>query len=161
MATSAGLLQCSLCLDEFKDPRALPCLHTFCLECLVQLCATSQRNGKFKCPMCQEQHKTPGNGPEGFRKDFRIKSFMEMNGTSAQERSVPAVMCKCHPTLEVTLFCREVDCFGAALCTQCAELRNQDHLIHPIKRVCEERRSQLKDMKRPFKGIMSLYSLPR
>ena len=84
MGTSADMLHCSLCLDEFKDPRALPCLHKFCLDCLVQLCASSQHHGKLKCPMCQEQHQIPLSGADGFRKDFRIKSFMEMNNAKAK-----------------------------------------------------------------------------
>ena len=28
------LTRCSLCNEEFKDPRLLPCLHSFCLQCL-------------------------------------------------------------------------------------------------------------------------------
>ena len=147
MATPSDFLHCSLCLDEFKDPRALPCLHTFCLDCLVQLCASSQQNGNLKCPMCQEQHKIPRDGAEGFRKDFRIKSFMEMKNTDAKEHSLPAVMCKCHPTFELTHFCRQTDCFGAALCIRCAELWHHNHLIHPIKRICEEKQKQLQMMK--------------
>ncbi|XP_061394534.1 E3 ubiquitin-protein ligase TRIM45-like, partial [Musca vetustissima] len=30
------MLLCTLCNDIFKDPRCLNCLHTFCLECLVE-----------------------------------------------------------------------------------------------------------------------------
>ena len=27
-------VSCPVCSDIFKDPRHLPCLHTFCLHCL-------------------------------------------------------------------------------------------------------------------------------
>ena len=33
--------ECAICCEEYKDPRALPCLHTFCLGCLEQLSAGS------------------------------------------------------------------------------------------------------------------------
>ena len=77
-AACKDLTTCSLCLGEFQDPRALPCLHTFCLNCLVQHCNSNQRNARVKCPECREQHDVPKSGVEGFRQDFRIKSFMEM-----------------------------------------------------------------------------------
>ncbi len=35
-ADLSDLLNCSMCLEPFRDPRALPCLHTFCLPCLTQ-----------------------------------------------------------------------------------------------------------------------------
>ena len=30
------LSECSICFEEFNDPRMLPCLHTFCANCLKQ-----------------------------------------------------------------------------------------------------------------------------
>ncbi|CAF0999882.1 unnamed protein product [Adineta steineri] len=38
---------CTICLKKYKDPRILPCSHTFCLKCLHQ----SVKDGKFSCPM--------------------------------------------------------------------------------------------------------------
>ena len=79
MASATDLLKCSLCCWEFKDPRALPCLHTFCLQCLIEL-KYSEWHDALKCPMCKEDHNIPRDGAGGFRKDFRINSFMEIDG---------------------------------------------------------------------------------
>ena len=34
---NAGDLRCSICLKTFKEPKVLPCCHTFCKGCLSQL----------------------------------------------------------------------------------------------------------------------------
>ena len=108
-----NLTTCSVCLDEFKDPRALPCLHTFCLACLVGLRASTP-HGKLKCPMCKEEHEIPQNGAEGFRRNFLINNFMEVNKT--EEFHVKATMCQQHPMSELTHYCK--DCSQAS-CIQC------------------------------------------
>ena len=46
-------LECSVCLEQLKDPKVLPCLHSFCHDCIVKLA----RNGKSKnmaCPECRK-----------------------------------------------------------------------------------------------------------
>ena len=46
-------LTCSVCLEQLKDPKVLPCLHSFCHDCIVKLA----RNGKSKnmaCPECRK-----------------------------------------------------------------------------------------------------------
>ncbi|CAF1131150.1 unnamed protein product [Adineta steineri] len=34
------LVTCAICLEYYKDPRILPCSHTFCLKCIQQLVGT-------------------------------------------------------------------------------------------------------------------------
>ena len=31
------LLKCTICLEQFKNPKMLPCQHTFCGYCLQNL----------------------------------------------------------------------------------------------------------------------------
>nr|XP_006818883.1 PREDICTED: tripartite motif-containing protein 2-like [Saccoglossus kowalevskii] len=50
-------LSCSICLDIYKNPTVLPCLHTFCQQCLVTLKAKS--GGVLKCATCRIQCDTP------------------------------------------------------------------------------------------------------
>ena len=47
-------LKCGTCLELFQDPRSLPCLHTFCLECIKR---TINGSNTFKCPLCSAVHK--------------------------------------------------------------------------------------------------------
>ncbi|CAF2648900.1 unnamed protein product [Rotaria sp. Silwood2] len=43
------LITCSICLGYFVDPRILPCSHTYCLQCIRQIAASS--GGQFNCPL--------------------------------------------------------------------------------------------------------------
>ncbi|XP_078574005.1 E3 ubiquitin-protein ligase TRIM71-like [Branchiostoma floridae x Branchiostoma japonicum] len=47
-------LTCSICKDIYDDPRVLPCLHTFCAQCLEQL---REEMNQFTCPTCGNQVK--------------------------------------------------------------------------------------------------------
>ena len=41
-----NILECSICLDEFKQPKMLPCQHSFCEECLKQCGTGSTTSGR-------------------------------------------------------------------------------------------------------------------
>ena len=142
---SADLLSCSLCLGEYEDPRALPCLHTYCLKCLIQLRQSNPIGNTMRCPICQEDHRLPANGVYGFRQDFRIKNLMEMGMPMAPiGPSVKNTMCQWHPEMEATLYCKKVGCNRAVLCVQCAEQSHRNHFIYPIKEICEKGLSDMK-----------------
>lgn len=71
------LLQCSICLDRFKQPKLLPCQHTFCQEpCLEGLVRGYSLN--LKCPECRAEHRLPYNGVAGFPNNLTIKSFLDL-----------------------------------------------------------------------------------
>ena len=47
-------LTCQICDNLFKDPRILPCLHTFCCQCIETLLRNRPLEEKqLKCPTCE------------------------------------------------------------------------------------------------------------
>ena len=71
-AASLGIgadLKCGTCLKLFQDPRSLPCLHTFCLECIKR---TINGSNTFKCPLCRAEHELSEEKAELLPVDQRV-----------------------------------------------------------------------------------------
>ena len=49
VALIESVITCPICLDHFKDPRLLPCTHTFCLQCIKNIAL--KNNDQFECPL--------------------------------------------------------------------------------------------------------------
>ena len=62
-----SLLECSVCLQVFQDPRNLPCGHTFCLRCI-------QNISSRLCSLCKREWSLPANGWQGLPKNFIVKN---------------------------------------------------------------------------------------
>lgn len=46
-----SILECSVCLKAFEDPRTLHCLHSFCKKCLENF-VEEKREDELNCPVC-------------------------------------------------------------------------------------------------------------
>ena len=78
------LLQCSMCLEQYQDPRSLPCQHGFCLRCLEDYVKVKVRSSKakvkvtaFPCPLCKNNTPIPPAGVRGFPAHFFINSLLQ------------------------------------------------------------------------------------
>ena len=65
----SDIVSCPLCLKDCNDPRSLPCLHSFCLDCIQKHCEiTKKRPGdEVPCPECQTGFQIPQNGVEALK----------------------------------------------------------------------------------------------
>ena len=66
------ITECPLCMHVFTDPRVLPCIHTFCLECLKRISETAQKDSenKLHCPLHRKEFLIPADGIDGVSINF-------------------------------------------------------------------------------------------
>lgn len=78
------ITECSICMDVFKDPRVLPCVHTFCLRCL-EIFAKNQKPGSFlPCPLCRVSFTIPKEGLKDMPKNPLAQKLVDMNCGASQ-----------------------------------------------------------------------------
>ena len=51
-----GEITCSICEEIFSQPKTIPCLHTFCEQCIKSTIEASKRTGtELCCPICRAE----------------------------------------------------------------------------------------------------------
>src|SRR6218665_994033 len=73
------ITECPICLNVFTDPRVLPCIHTFCLDCLKRISETAQKDpgDKLPCPLCRKEFLIPAYGVYGVPKNFFLENLLQ------------------------------------------------------------------------------------
>ena len=143
----ADQLKCSICLDDYTDPKLLHCLHAFCRTCLVKLVSRNEQGLLFlSCPNCRYITPVPTNGVADLRPAFHINHLLDIAEDLKREKEAPAsteradsssgslpsprkevsTFCSEHVKEELKLFCETC---GELICPYCA-LKNGKHHNH-------------------------------
>lgn len=74
-----NLTECGICGDLLAQPRALPCLHSYCRDCLSQLFAANNLSvgSYFNCPQCRHRCQVPIHGVLGFPINFFVENIKQ------------------------------------------------------------------------------------
>lgn len=150
MATCASnQLNCTVCLETFKDPKVLPCLHTFCATCLERMVSATRTKGTgipvdkspgksvgvLICPQCRKEHAIPEGGIRNFLTDFSIASSVVKAGAKKQGE-VEVLPCEeCDSNEQAIAHCAQCCSY---LCEYCSGAhkrmkRYRDHEVTPLQ----------------------------
>jgi len=81
------MTECCICNESFTDARVLPCIHTFCLNCLMN-CGKDKRPGdRMPCPLCRKEFTIPADGLSRIQKNFFMKKLVSARKLSAGEEA--------------------------------------------------------------------------
>ncbi|XP_061177406.1 uncharacterized protein LOC133186150 [Saccostrea echinata] len=69
-------LTCPICLELYDCPVSLPCLHSFCTECLQNL-THSSGGTTVTCPQCRIDAQVPAGGVKKFPKNFHLANIVQ------------------------------------------------------------------------------------
>ena len=117
--------KCGICLELFQDPRNLPCLHTFCRECIQR--SLNEENHSLKCPVCRAKHEL-SEGAELLpvnpyaQRELPLKRLQQQR----EDNGGPHQLVECKSCGEqagpVVAWCEECD---AMICQQCVALHKK------------------------------------
>ena len=113
-----NFLTCTICMDIFKTPKILPCLHTFCLECIQKVIQTSRSRDEIACPECTQLVHLSTGGAEGIKTNVYVSNLVEVMLVKSTE-NVQFAFCILSGEKK-TPSAKCLDC-GDALCQECAE----------------------------------------
>ena len=128
-------VSCPVCSDLFKDPRQLPCLHSFCLHCLKHWHQTSGGQNAFRCPKCQALSRVPASG---YLKDLPTSFYLNgmIDVLAIKECNTTQVTCgNCDKKSSDASYCFQCCMF---YCEQCLighnmMRNNKDHRVLAVK----------------------------
>ena len=128
-------VSCPVCSDLFKDPRQLPCLHSFCLHCLKHWHQTSGGQNAFRCPKCQALSRVPASGDlKDLPTSFYLNGMIDV--LAIKECNTTQVTCgNCDKKSSEASYCFQCCMF---YCEQCLighnmMRNNKDHRVLAVK----------------------------
>ena len=91
------LLKCPICLDQIKQPKSLPCQHSFCLDpCLENMKKRESANlYTIECPLCRKKARFPNvQAIKKLPDNLYLKNLLESrkNAQKQMEKESPLYM---------------------------------------------------------------------
>jgi hypothetical protein len=126
-SNSVEITNCAICLETLNIPKYLPCLHTFCENCIASHISTSFEKGNkasFDCPICRTSFSVPyvncssEDWAKGFPLNLLVIGLVEKQKIERAETQCMSCqrLEKSEPALFVCVECSDVLC---KTCHQC------------------------------------------
>ena len=117
-------LTCPICYQLFKNPKYLPCYHSYCEECLEKIAVHS----KIICPECRQEAKIPAGGVKELANNFFISRMVDELVLQRKVEGEEEVKCdECDEDEPVVSFCPQCNMF---LCQVCNDSHKRSKRFH-------------------------------
>jgi len=135
---------CPICLEDCKNAKLLPCVHSFCLGCLQTHCKENVSGGNVACPVCRKEFQPPDTGVEALPHNFFLQNLIDArDASSPKTEEVLCEICVASEKEEdedkgeipsATMYC--ADC-NLKLCKRCSRScrvkpRGEPHHVRPL-----------------------------
>ena len=142
-------LTCSVCLDRLKDPKLLPCLHTYCKECLQGILRKSRNESNIQCPQCRSTHAVPSGGVNELPSDMVLANALDFHSLKEKEKSAQPIPCDiCTEDDPATTYCPTCSRFLCEFCSK-AHKRQVDYRDHKTMSLGDLDAETIKGFERP------------
>ena len=122
MACLKQQLICPYCANRYTQPRTLPCLHSFCHDCLAGFPVDDQKHFSEACPVCRQTTQQPDEGVGGFQPAFIIKNLLELHQVLEKMNESQQNSCdNCHKE-QAAGYCKQC---SMLLCQSCIDSHNK------------------------------------
>ena len=123
-------LTCPVCYQLFKNPKYLPCYHSYCEGCLEKM----QVQSKIICPECRKEATVPAGGVKELATNFFINRLVDdliLKKKVDGEQEVKCDECDNDP---VVSFCPECNSFLCRICNDHhkSNMRYCGHAVVPL-----------------------------
>ena len=128
-------VSCPVCTNIYTDPKHLPCLHTFCLQCLKQWHKTSHGRDTIICPKCQAVSRVPESSDlKDLPTSFYLNGLIDV--LAIKECKSSQVRCgNCDKKSSESSYCFQCCIFYCAECVTGHNIirNNKDHRVLALK----------------------------
>ena len=115
-------LTCPICLEQFANPKILPCFHSFCSKCLESIPLELQQGSRtLRCPTCRSLCQLPQQGTQALPSPFTINSLSEVYNLKKVSGNRHASCDKCNSS-DANRYCKQCAKF---LCQPCLLVHNE------------------------------------
>ena len=121
-------LTCPVCYQLFKNPKYLPCYHSYCEGCLDKM----QVQSKIICPECRKEATVPAGGVKELATNFFINRLVDDLILKKKVDGEQEVKCdECNEDDPVVSFCPDCNSF---LCLTCNDYhkRSKKYFNHAV-----------------------------
>ncbi|ESP01773.1 hypothetical protein LOTGIDRAFT_139123 [Lottia gigantea] len=89
-ASLTNIPECSICCEDFKTPKFLPCGHTFCLDCIERY--IGDKIETFHCPLCGQDVTIPVGGAKMFTTNYIAQTVSTQRPSSTTSTDTTSVI---------------------------------------------------------------------